>query len=129
LLLALGCATLAAAAMGEEAGVGPPPALVPGQAPPLPKPGLLAEPRSSNQAGFPTVAKASAGEHKPNEPVRHPSLAMRIKIDVAELCQDYRVPKLARRRIAGARGRQAPGSGLGLIVAGEFSSSTLASPV
>jgi cytochrome c peroxidase len=48
-------AALAAPAVGEEPGVGPPPALAPGQAPPLPKPGPLAEPRSSNQVGFPTI--------------------------------------------------------------------------
>src|SRR5262249_41472088 len=33
----------------------PPPPLPPGQAPPLPKPGPLAEPRSQDQAGFPRV--------------------------------------------------------------------------
>jgi cytochrome c peroxidase len=48
-------AALAAPAVGEEPGVGPPPALAPGQAPPLPKPGPLGEPRSSNQVGFPTI--------------------------------------------------------------------------
>jgi len=45
----------AAPAVSEDAGVGPPPRLEPGQAPPLPKLGPLAEPRSSNQVGFPTV--------------------------------------------------------------------------
>ena len=35
--------------------VGPPPALAPGQAPPLPKQGPLADPRSSDQVGFPKV--------------------------------------------------------------------------
>jgi cytochrome c peroxidase len=55
LLLAFGCAVLAAPALGEDGGIGPPPALEPGQAPPLPKPGPLAEPRSSNQVGFPTI--------------------------------------------------------------------------
>jgi cytochrome c peroxidase len=39
----------------NDTGVGPPPALAPGQALPLPEPGPLAEPRSSNQVGFPTV--------------------------------------------------------------------------
>jgi cytochrome c peroxidase len=34
---------------------GPPPALPPGQAPPLPKPGPLAEPRSQDQVGFPRI--------------------------------------------------------------------------
>ena len=48
-------AVVAARAVDEDTGVGPPPALAPGQAPPLPKPSPLAEPRSSNQLGFPTV--------------------------------------------------------------------------
>ena len=55
LLLAFGCAVLAAPALGEDADIGPPPALEPGRPPPLPKPGPLAEPRSSNQVGFPTI--------------------------------------------------------------------------
>ncbi len=55
LLLAFGCAVLAASALGEDSGIGPPPALEPGQPPPLPQPGLLAEPRSSNQVGFPAI--------------------------------------------------------------------------
>ena len=44
----------AAPALTEPIAVGPP-ALSPGQAPPLPKPGPLAEPRSSNQVGFPKL--------------------------------------------------------------------------
>jgi len=48
-------AVLAAPAVGEDTSVGPAPGLPPGQAPSLPKPGPLAEPRSSNQVGFPTV--------------------------------------------------------------------------
>src|SRR3984957_15567877 len=55
LLLSYIFAVVAARAVEEDTGVGPPPALAPGQAPPLPKPGPLAEPRSSNQVGFPTV--------------------------------------------------------------------------
>jgi cytochrome c peroxidase len=39
----------------EDTGVGPPPALAPGQAPPLPQAGPLAEPRSPDQLGFPKV--------------------------------------------------------------------------
>jgi cytochrome c peroxidase len=56
-LLLLSCifAVVAARAVEEDAGVGPPPALEPGQAPPLPKPGPSSEPRSSSQVGFPTV--------------------------------------------------------------------------
>ncbi|UPK38020.1 cytochrome-c peroxidase [Bradyrhizobium sp. 186] len=60
-LLLLSCifAVLAAPAVNEDTAVGPPPALAPGQAPPLPKQGLLAEPRSSNQVGFPAALTAS----------------------------------------------------------------------
>jgi cytochrome c peroxidase len=56
-LLLLSCifAVVAARAVGEDTGVGPPLALAPGQAPPLPKPGPLSEPRVSTQVGFPTV--------------------------------------------------------------------------
>jgi cytochrome c peroxidase len=46
---------LAAPAVCEVTGVGPPAALAPGQAPPLPQAGPLAEPRSSDQVGFPTA--------------------------------------------------------------------------
>jgi cytochrome c peroxidase len=53
LFLTFGCMMLVAPAMSQDAGLGPPPALAPGQAPPLPKPGPLAEPRSSNQVGLP----------------------------------------------------------------------------
>ena len=55
LLLSYIFAVVAARAVEEDTGVGPPPALAPGQAPPLPKPGPLAEPRLSTQVGFPTV--------------------------------------------------------------------------
>jgi cytochrome c peroxidase len=55
LLLSQSCAGFAAPAASEDTGVGSPPALAPGQAPPLPPAGLLAEPRSSNQVGFSTV--------------------------------------------------------------------------
>jgi cytochrome c peroxidase len=55
LLLSYIFVVVAARAVEEDAGVGPPPALEPGQAPPLPKPGPLAEPRSSSQVGFPTL--------------------------------------------------------------------------
>jgi cytochrome c peroxidase len=55
LLLSSIFAVVAARAVDEDAGVAPPPAVAPGQSPPLPKPGPLAEPRSSNQVGFPTV--------------------------------------------------------------------------
>jgi hypothetical protein len=55
LLLSYIFAVVAARAADENIGATPPPPLTPGQAPPLPKPGLMAEPRSSNQVGFPTV--------------------------------------------------------------------------
>jgi cytochrome c peroxidase len=52
-VLSLSCAVLAAPAVSEDTSVGSPPALAPGQAPPLPQAGPLAEPRSSDQVGFP----------------------------------------------------------------------------
>lgn len=55
LLLSYIFAVVAPRAQEKDAGVGAPPALAPGQAPPLPKPGPLAQPRSSSQVGFPTV--------------------------------------------------------------------------
>ena len=54
LLLSHIFAVVAVRAVEQDTGVGTPPALAPGQAPPLPEPGPLAEPRSSNQVGFPT---------------------------------------------------------------------------
>jgi len=53
--LSCSCALLPATALSEDTGVGPPLALAPGEAPPLIKRGPLAEPRSSDQVGFPTV--------------------------------------------------------------------------
>ena len=55
LILSLGCAIFAVPAVSQDTSVGPPLKLAPGQAPPLPNLGPLAEPRSSNQVGFPTV--------------------------------------------------------------------------
>jgi cytochrome c peroxidase len=54
-VLSLSCAVLAAPAVSEDISVSSPPALAPGQAPPLPQAGPLAEPRSSDQVGFPTA--------------------------------------------------------------------------
>src|SRR6516162_3440967 len=48
-------AVVAARAVDGDTGVSPPPTLAPGQAPPLPKPGPLADPRSSDQVGFPRI--------------------------------------------------------------------------
>src|SRR5271163_3307820 len=55
LVLAVSCATLAAPAVSEDTGVGPPPTLAPGQAPPQPQATPLAAPRSSDQVGFPAA--------------------------------------------------------------------------
>jgi cytochrome c peroxidase len=44
--LSFSCALLSGAAICRDTGVGPPLALAPGEAPPLPKQGPLAEPRS-----------------------------------------------------------------------------------
>ena len=54
------CAVLAAPVVNEDAGVGAPPALAPGQAPPLPNAGPLAQPRSMDQVGFPVALTKSA---------------------------------------------------------------------
>ena len=55
LLLSYIFAVVGARAVENDTGVGPPPALAPGQPPPLPKLGPLAEPRLSAQVGIPTV--------------------------------------------------------------------------
>lgn len=52
-------AALAAQAVDQAATLDRPPVLAPGQAPPLPMAGPLAEPRSSAQAGFPAALTAS----------------------------------------------------------------------
>jgi cytochrome c peroxidase len=45
--------------VNEDTDVGAPPALAPGQAPPLPKAGPLAQPRSKDQVGFPVALTKS----------------------------------------------------------------------
>lgn len=50
---------LPVSAADEDSAVGPPPALAPGQPPPLPGQGPLAEPRSRDQVGFPAALTAS----------------------------------------------------------------------
>jgi cytochrome c peroxidase len=55
LILSVGCAMLAAPAVSEDTGAGPPPTPAPGQAPPLPQATQLAAPRSSDQVGFPAA--------------------------------------------------------------------------
>ena len=52
-------AMVTAPAAGEDTDIGALPKLAPGQAPPLPKPGPLAEPRPSDQVGFPVALNAS----------------------------------------------------------------------
>jgi len=52
-------AVLAAQVGNDDTGVGPPPALLPGLAPPLPKAGPSAQPRSQDQVGFPAALTAS----------------------------------------------------------------------
>jgi cytochrome c peroxidase len=59
LLLANISSAIDAPSADEAAGNGPPPALAPGQAPPIPKQGQLATPRSSDQVGFPVALTAS----------------------------------------------------------------------
>src|ERR1700759_4621231 len=52
-------AVFAASTASDVTGAGDPPALAPGQAPPLPQPGPLAAPRSQNQVGFPAALTPS----------------------------------------------------------------------
>ena len=59
LLLSHNFPVLAAPAVDEDTSVGPPRTLAPGQAPILPQAGPLAEPRSSDQVGFPSALTAS----------------------------------------------------------------------
>lgn len=54
------CTILSAPAESEDIGTGAPPALAPGQAPPLPTMGPLAQPRSQDQVGFPAALTKSA---------------------------------------------------------------------
>jgi cytochrome c peroxidase len=59
LLLLYGCLASITAVCSEDDHLGPPSVLASGQAPPLPKAGPLAEPRSQNQIGFPAALTAS----------------------------------------------------------------------
>ncbi|HEY2050425.1 MAG TPA: cytochrome c peroxidase [Caulobacteraceae bacterium] len=58
-LLAFALPVLAQSGSAIDTGFGPPPPLAPGHAPPLPKPGPLAAPRSQNQVGLPRALTAS----------------------------------------------------------------------
>jgi cytochrome c peroxidase len=53
------CAYVAARAAAGDFDAGPPPALAPGRAPPLPQVGPLAAPRGQDQAGFPAALTQS----------------------------------------------------------------------
>jgi cytochrome c peroxidase len=65
---------VAAARAAEDTGVGPPPALAPGHAPPLPQAGPLANPRSQQQVGFP--AKLTASVIPPSGPLTPAAVAL-----------------------------------------------------
>ena len=67
-----------ASAVSGDTGVGPPPALEPGKAPPLPEQGPLAEPRSSDQVGFPAALTASA--IPPGSPLTPATVALGKKL-------------------------------------------------
>ena len=58
-LLFLSHLAIAASPANGETGIGLPPALEPGKAPPLPEQGPLAAPRSPDQIGFPTALTAA----------------------------------------------------------------------
>ena len=69
---------LAAPDLSEEAAFGPPPALAPGQAPPLPKAGPLAQPRSQDQVGFP--AELSKSVIPPGSPLTPAAVSLGAKL-------------------------------------------------
>jgi cytochrome c peroxidase len=69
---------IATPASDEASDVGPPPTLTQGQPPPLPKQGLLAEPRSQHQVGFPAALTASV--IPPSSPVTPEAVALGEKL-------------------------------------------------
>ena len=71
-------AVVAAPAVSEDVGIGPPPELAPGQAPPLPKSGPLAQPRSQDQVGFPSALTASV--IPPTSPLTPATVALGEKL-------------------------------------------------
>jgi cytochrome c peroxidase len=71
-------AVFAASAASDITGAGAPPALAPGQAPPLPKPGPLAAPRSDNQVGFPAALTQSV--IPPSSPLTPAAVALGEKL-------------------------------------------------
>src|SRR5258708_4737992 len=78
LLLSHNCPVLAAPAVDEDTSVGPPRTLAPGQAPILPQAGPLAEPRSSDQVGFPSALTASV--IPPGSPLTPATVALGEKL-------------------------------------------------
>jgi cytochrome c peroxidase len=71
-------AALAAQAGSEGTNLGAPPALAPGQVPPLPKAGPLAEPRSQRQVGLPATLTASV--IPPGSPLTPATVALGEKL-------------------------------------------------
>ncbi|HEX3441186.1 MAG TPA: cytochrome c peroxidase [Pseudolabrys sp.] len=71
-------AVFAASAASDVTDAGDPPALAPGQAPPLPQPGPLAAPRSQNQVGFPAALTASV--IPPSSPLTPGAVALGEKL-------------------------------------------------
>jgi cytochrome c peroxidase len=72
------CAVFAAPAVSDVTGVGAPPVLAPGQAPPPPQAGPLAAPRSQNQVGFPADLTSSA--IPPGSPLTPAAVALGQKL-------------------------------------------------
>jgi len=72
------CAAPSMRVASEDTGIGPPPALAPGEAPPLPRHGPLAQPRPQDQAGFPKQLTASA--IPPDSPLTPASVALGEKL-------------------------------------------------
>ena len=77
-MLTVALALCAASVASDEMGVGPPPALVPGRAPPLPEPGPLAQPRLPDQVGFPAALTASV--IPPGSPLTPAAVALGEKL-------------------------------------------------
>jgi cytochrome c peroxidase len=71
-------AVVVAPAAAQDAGIGPPAELAPGQAPPLLTPGRLAAPRSSDQVGFPAALTASV--IPPSSPLAPATVALGEKL-------------------------------------------------
>jgi len=71
-------AVVVAPAAAQDAGIGPPAELAPGQAPPLLTPGPLAAPRSSDQVGFPAALTASV--IPPSSPLAPTTVALGEKL-------------------------------------------------